>query len=61
MRLNEHSIMRRLIIGQFVIPGLTRDPVPLWIPAFAGMTVSAATNVGVYRFPTRRSLCRKLR
>jgi len=25
-------------LKQFVIPGLTRNPVFFWIPAFAGMT-----------------------
>jgi len=33
---------------QFVIPGLTRNPVLFWIPAFAGMTPFAAINVTVY-------------
>ncbi len=28
-----------------VIPGLTRDPAPSWIPAFAGMTRYARVNV----------------
>jgi hypothetical protein len=32
-------------IKQFVIPGLTRNPVFSWIPAFAGMTPFAAINV----------------
>ena len=32
----------------FVIPGLTRNPVFSWIPAFAGMTPFAAINVAVY-------------
>ena len=32
----------------FVIPGLTRNPVPSWIPAFAGMTECAVINVAVY-------------
>jgi hypothetical protein len=46
---------------QFVIPGLTRNPVFFppgqrpswaggWIPAFAGMTPLAVINVAVYRF-----------
>ena len=34
---------------QFVIPGLTRNPVFFWIPAFAGMTAIAMINVAVYR------------
>jgi hypothetical protein len=33
---------------RFVIPGLTRNPVFFWIPAFAGMTPFAAINVAVY-------------
>jgi len=33
---------------QFVLPGLTRNPVFYWIPAFAGMTLVAAINVAVY-------------
>ena len=33
---------------QFVIPGLTRNPVPFWIPAFAGMTCSVVINDAVY-------------
>ena len=33
---------------QFVIPGLTRNPVIFWIPAFAGMTPFAVINVAVY-------------
>ena len=32
----------------FVIPGLTRNPVPSWIPAFAGMTECAESNVAEY-------------
>jgi hypothetical protein len=32
----------------FVIPGLTRNPVFFWIPAFAGMTTSAGIHVAVY-------------
>ena len=34
----------------FVIPGLTRNPVFSWIPAFAGMTCFAAINDAAYRF-----------
>jgi len=34
---------------QFVIPGLTRNPVFSWIPAFAGMTSSTVINDAVYR------------
>ena len=30
-----------------VIPGLTRNPVFFWIPAFAGMTPFGAINVAV--------------
>ncbi len=33
----------------FVIPGLIRNPVPSWIPAFAGMTECEVINVAVYR------------
>jgi hypothetical protein len=33
----------------FVIPGLTRNPVFSWIPAFAGMTSFAEINVAVYK------------
>jgi hypothetical protein len=33
---------------QFVIPGLTRNPVFPWIPAFAGMTDHDAINDAVY-------------
>jgi hypothetical protein len=32
----------------FVIPGLTRNPVFSWIPAFAGMTPFVTINVAVY-------------
>ncbi len=34
----------------FVIPGLTRNPVFSWIPAFAGMTHFVAINVAMYSF-----------
>jgi len=34
---------------QFVIPGLTRNPVFSWIPAFAGMTSFVVINVAVYK------------
>ena len=34
---------------QFVIPGLTRNPVFSWIPAFVGMTISVEVYMGVYR------------
>jgi hypothetical protein len=33
---------------QSVIPGLTRNPVFFWIPAFAGMTSSAVANNAVH-------------
>ncbi len=33
---------------RFVIPGLTRNPVFFWIPAFAGMTAFVAIYVAVY-------------
>jgi len=32
----------------FVIPGLTRNPGPLWVPAFAGMTFVDGTSVVAY-------------
>jgi hypothetical protein len=35
---------------QFVIPGLTRNPVFSWIPTFAGMTCSVEINDAVYEF-----------
>jgi hypothetical protein len=35
--------------ARVVIPGLTRNPVFPWIPAFAGMTFSARINVTIYR------------
>ena len=34
--------------ARFVIPGLTRNPVFSWIPAFAGMTTFGAVNVVVH-------------
>jgi len=34
---------------RFVIPGLTRNPVSFWIPAFAGMTGVVVTNDVVYK------------
>jgi hypothetical protein len=37
----------------FVIPGLTRNPVFFWIPAFAGMTPSIAINATAYKIPAR--------
>jgi hypothetical protein len=33
----------------FVIPGLTRNPVLFWIPAFAGMARSVVLNDAVYK------------
>jgi hypothetical protein len=36
-------------LPHFVIPGLTRNPVFFWIPAFAGMTAFAMTNIFVYK------------
>jgi hypothetical protein len=38
-------------LSQFVIPGLTRNPVFFWIPAFAGMTSAVVINDAVYRLP----------
>jgi hypothetical protein len=37
---------------QFVIPGLARNPVFSWIPAFAGMTFPAAITVAGYEDKT---------
>jgi hypothetical protein len=37
-----------MIIMRFVIPGLTRNPVPFWIPASAGMTGVVVTDDTVY-------------
>jgi len=34
---------------QSVIPGLTRNPVFSWIPAFPGMTPFTVVNVAVYK------------
>ena len=42
---------------QFVIPGLTRNPVPFWIPAFAGMTFFLVINDAVYRIKASPSHC----
>jgi hypothetical protein len=42
------TIHDNISLIQFVIPGLTRNPVFFWIPAFAGMTLSAATEVVAY-------------
>jgi hypothetical protein len=33
---------------EFVIPGLTRNPVFSWIPAVAGMTTFGAINAAMY-------------
>ena len=35
-------------LARFVIPGLTRNLLFSWIPAFAGMTTFAIINVAVY-------------
>ncbi len=43
-------------LAQFVIPGLTRNPVFSWIPAFAGMTFPAVINNAVYNM---RAIVRK--
>ena len=40
---------------QFVIPGLTRNPVFSWIPAFAGMTYFVAINDAMYRLKVFQS------
>jgi hypothetical protein len=42
------SIHDDINIIAFVIPGLTRNPVFSWIPAFAGMTTFAGINVAVH-------------
>jgi hypothetical protein len=34
----------------FVIPGLTRNPVFFWNPAFAEMTALAVINVALHRY-----------
>jgi len=34
----------------FVIPGLTRNPFFLWIPAFAGMTASTQLMTPIVRW-----------
>ena len=36
-------------LNRVVIPGLTRNPVFFWIPAFAGMTCFVVINVAVYK------------
>ena len=38
-----------IILMQFVIPGLTRNPGLFWIPAFAGMTRSDLISVAMYK------------
>jgi len=42
------AIHNDISLIQFVIPGLTRNPVFFWIPAFAGMTAFAVINVAMY-------------
>jgi hypothetical protein len=44
----EDFIHDDISLEQFVIPGLTRNPVFSWIPAFAGMTNLDAINFAVY-------------
>ena len=44
------SVQEDINLVQFVIPGLTRNPVFSWIPAFAGMTPLAAINVAGHKF-----------
>ena len=34
---------------QLIIPGLTRNPMFFWTPAFAGMTCSVAINDALYK------------
>ncbi len=43
------SIHDDISLRQFVIPGLTRNLVSFWIPAFAGMTSIVATYDAMYR------------
>jgi hypothetical protein len=40
----------------FVIPGLTRNPVFFWIPAFAGMTPFVAINVAVHSSENQKKM-----
>jgi hypothetical protein len=44
------SIYGDINFSWFVIPGLTRNPVFSWIPAFAGMTGFVVINDTVYNF-----------
>jgi hypothetical protein len=43
-----HLIPNEINLYQSVIPGLTRNPVFFWIPAFAGMTCFVVINDAVY-------------
>jgi hypothetical protein len=47
MRLIIHNDIN---LNRFVIPGLTRNPVFSWIPAFAGMTCFVVINDAVYNW-----------
>ena len=42
------SIHDNISLNQFVIPGLTRNPVRVWIPAFPRMTSVVATYDAMY-------------
>ncbi len=46
--------MHDINVMQFVIPGLTRNPVFSWIPAFAGITPFAVISGAVYIFYSKR-------
>ena len=48
--LKHHTIHSEISLFLIVIPGLTRNPVFSWIPAFAGMTCFAAINDVVYKY-----------
>ena len=49
-----HFIHNDISLTRFVIPGLTRNPVFFWIPAFAGMTTFAIIKVAVYSLHARK-------
>jgi hypothetical protein len=44
------AIHNDINLNRFVIPGLTRNPVFSWIPAFAGMTCFVVINDAVYNW-----------
>ncbi len=45
---DKQDIRRGINPMQFVIPGLTRNPVSFWIPAFARMTNHVMINETLY-------------